>query len=117
MQTFSFAVYLFLLFTQIRKDLFGVHARHITMEHGGGQPDSQSLRAVTDRGEQLIPIASRRAVSRKGHPFRRRCRILAIRRTLIRTPAQMKSAFNETLMAVWRQALVDEADVVKLGSE
>lgn len=29
----------------------------------------------------------------------------------------MKSAFNETLIAVWRQALVDEADVVKLGSE
>jgi hypothetical protein len=29
----------------------------------------------------------------------------------------MKSAFNETLIAVWRQALVDEADVVTLGSE
>jgi len=29
----------------------------------------------------------------------------------------MKSAFNETLITVWRQALVDEADVVKLGSE
>jgi hypothetical protein len=29
----------------------------------------------------------------------------------------VKSAFNETLIAVWRQALVDEADVVKLGSE
>ena len=29
----------------------------------------------------------------------------------------MKPAFEETLIAVWRQALVDEADVVKLGSE
>ena len=29
----------------------------------------------------------------------------------------MKSSFKETLVAVWRQALVDEADVVKLGSE
>jgi hypothetical protein len=29
----------------------------------------------------------------------------------------VKSAFNETLITVWRQALVDEADVVKLGSE
>jgi hypothetical protein len=29
----------------------------------------------------------------------------------------MKSSFNETLITVWRQALVDEADVVKLGSE
>ncbi|HWO36433.1 MAG TPA: hypothetical protein VNO32_47195 [Candidatus Acidoferrum sp.] len=28
----------------------------------------------------------------------------------------MKSSFDETLIAVWRQALVDEADVVKLGS-
>jgi hypothetical protein len=28
----------------------------------------------------------------------------------------MKS-FQETLIAVWRQALVDEADVVKVGSE
>jgi hypothetical protein len=29
----------------------------------------------------------------------------------------MKPSFEETLIAVWRQALVDEADVVKLGSE
>ena len=29
----------------------------------------------------------------------------------------MKRAFGETLIAVWQQALVDEADVVKLGSE
>jgi hypothetical protein len=29
----------------------------------------------------------------------------------------MKASFAETLIAVWRQALVDEADVVKLGSE
>ncbi len=29
----------------------------------------------------------------------------------------MKPSFKETLIAVWRQALVDEADVVKLGSE
>lgn len=29
----------------------------------------------------------------------------------------MKSSFEETLIAAWRQALVDEADVVKLGSE
>jgi hypothetical protein len=29
----------------------------------------------------------------------------------------MKSSFQESLIAVWRQALVDEADVVKLGSE
>jgi hypothetical protein len=29
----------------------------------------------------------------------------------------MKLSFDETLIAVWRQALVDEADVVKLGSE
>jgi hypothetical protein len=29
----------------------------------------------------------------------------------------MKRAFEETLIAVWQQALVDEADVVKLGSE
>jgi hypothetical protein len=29
----------------------------------------------------------------------------------------MKSSFDETLIAVWRQALVDEADVVKVGSE
>ena len=29
----------------------------------------------------------------------------------------MKRAFGETLIAVWRQALVDEADVVKLRSE
>jgi hypothetical protein len=29
----------------------------------------------------------------------------------------MKHSFKETLMAVWRQALVDEADVIKLGSE
>ena len=29
----------------------------------------------------------------------------------------MKAFFEETLIAVWRQALVDEADVVKLGSE
>jgi hypothetical protein len=28
----------------------------------------------------------------------------------------MKPSFEETLIAVWRQALVDEADVVKLGS-
>jgi hypothetical protein len=29
----------------------------------------------------------------------------------------MKSSLEETLIAVWRQALVDEVDVVKLGSE
>ena len=29
----------------------------------------------------------------------------------------MKLTFQESLIAVWRQALVDEADVVKLGSE
>jgi hypothetical protein len=29
----------------------------------------------------------------------------------------MKPSFEETLIAVWRQALVDEADAVKLGSE
>ena len=29
----------------------------------------------------------------------------------------MKPSFEETLIAVWRQALVDESDVVKLGSE
>jgi hypothetical protein len=29
----------------------------------------------------------------------------------------MKSSFDETLISVWRQALVDEADVVKLASE
>jgi hypothetical protein len=29
----------------------------------------------------------------------------------------MKAFFDETLIAVWRQALVDEADLVKLGSE
>jgi len=29
----------------------------------------------------------------------------------------MKAAFDETLIAVWRRALMDEADVVKLGSE
>src|SRR5580658_4591518 len=29
----------------------------------------------------------------------------------------MKSSFEETLISVWRQALVDQADVVKLGSE
>jgi hypothetical protein len=29
----------------------------------------------------------------------------------------MKSSFDETLISVWRQALMDEADVVKLGSE
>jgi hypothetical protein len=29
----------------------------------------------------------------------------------------MKSALEETLIAVWKQALVDEADVVRLGSE
>jgi carbamate kinase len=29
----------------------------------------------------------------------------------------MKHSFEETLIAVWRQALVDEADVIKLGSE
>jgi hypothetical protein len=29
----------------------------------------------------------------------------------------MKHSFKETLIAVWRQALVDEADVIKLGSE
>jgi hypothetical protein len=29
----------------------------------------------------------------------------------------MNSSFEETLIAVWRQALVDEADIVKLGSE
>ena len=40
MEMFSFVVYLFLLFTQIRKDLIGVHTRHITMEHEGGQSDS-----------------------------------------------------------------------------
>jgi hypothetical protein len=29
----------------------------------------------------------------------------------------MKSSFEETLIALWRQAIVDEADAVKLGSE
>src|SRR5271168_752245 len=29
----------------------------------------------------------------------------------------MKPSFEETLIAVWRQALLDEADVVKLGAE
>jgi hypothetical protein len=29
----------------------------------------------------------------------------------------MKPSFDKTLIAVWKQALVDEADVVKLGSE
>jgi hypothetical protein len=29
----------------------------------------------------------------------------------------MKASLEETLIAVWRQALVDEADVVKPGSE
>jgi hypothetical protein len=29
----------------------------------------------------------------------------------------MKPSCDETLIAVWRQVLVDEADVVKLGSE
>lgn len=29
----------------------------------------------------------------------------------------MKPSFDGTLISVWRQALVDEADVVKLGSE
>jgi hypothetical protein len=29
----------------------------------------------------------------------------------------MESSFKETLIAVWRQALVDKANVVKLGSE
>jgi hypothetical protein len=29
----------------------------------------------------------------------------------------MKLSFDETLIAVWRQALVDEADVVKVGSD
>jgi hypothetical protein len=29
----------------------------------------------------------------------------------------MKPSFEEMLIAVWRQALMDEADVVKLGSE
>jgi hypothetical protein len=29
----------------------------------------------------------------------------------------VKSSFEETLIAMWRQALVDEADVVKVGSE
>jgi hypothetical protein len=29
----------------------------------------------------------------------------------------VKSPFDETLISVWRQALVDEADVVKLGAE
>jgi hypothetical protein len=29
----------------------------------------------------------------------------------------MKPSFEETLIAVWQQALVDEADVVNLGSE
>ena len=29
----------------------------------------------------------------------------------------MKLSFHETLIAAWRQALVDETDVVKLGSE
>jgi hypothetical protein len=29
----------------------------------------------------------------------------------------MKPSFEETLIAVWQQELVDEADVVKLGSE
>jgi hypothetical protein len=29
----------------------------------------------------------------------------------------MKPSFDQTLISVWRQALVDEADVVKLGSE
>jgi hypothetical protein len=39
METFSFTVYLFLLFTQIRKDLISVHARHITPEPQDGQRD------------------------------------------------------------------------------
>jgi hypothetical protein len=29
----------------------------------------------------------------------------------------MKTSLDETLIAVWRQALVNEADVVKVGSE
>ena len=29
----------------------------------------------------------------------------------------MKSAFNETLITVWRQALVENVDAVKLGTE
>jgi hypothetical protein len=29
----------------------------------------------------------------------------------------MKSSFDETLIAVWRQALVENADAVKLGTE
>ncbi|HXN28985.1 MAG TPA: hypothetical protein VN902_17785 [Candidatus Acidoferrales bacterium] len=29
----------------------------------------------------------------------------------------MKLSFDETLIGVWRQALVDEADVVKVGSD
>jgi len=29
----------------------------------------------------------------------------------------MKAAFEQTLIAVWRQALVDETAVVKLGAE
>jgi hypothetical protein len=29
----------------------------------------------------------------------------------------VKAFFEETLISVWRQALVDEADVVKVGSE
>ena len=29
----------------------------------------------------------------------------------------MKRAFEETLIAVWRQALVDESDAVKLGTK
>jgi hypothetical protein len=29
----------------------------------------------------------------------------------------MKSSFEETLIALWRQAIVDEPDAVKLGSE
>jgi hypothetical protein len=29
----------------------------------------------------------------------------------------MKPSFDETLIAVWRQALVDQANAVKLGSE
>jgi len=39
METFSFTVYLFLLLTQIRKDLIVVHASHITMEPPDGQRD------------------------------------------------------------------------------
>ena len=31
--------------------------------------------------------------------------------------SRMKASFEETLIAVWRQGLVDETDVVRLGSE